>query len=102
MSKMIFNYDEISKINIKIDLIIKELDKIQNQIYNADIPLFKYYSFLKGLGDDFRNKSTEINYLFDQISRANKIIDEYIEYYNLQAKKLPNYIIDKRDSIIKI
>lgn len=102
MSKLKFDYSEMRKTIPDLEGIINDLKILSSKIGYMDIPYFSYSNTLSTMRSDLQGSSREVDYVLDNIQNVNKLVDDYIETYSREAKTLPNYIIDKRDSIIKL
>lgn len=103
MSKLRFNYNEMSKIIPDLKDIISDLKNIAGQIDDMSLPIFFSESrVLNSIKGDLKDSAKDVDDLLDKLNKSNRILDNFIENFSNEAKRLPNYVIDKRDSIIKL
>lgn len=96
MSKIKFDYEKIRKIIPNLEDIVKDLNSLANNVNNMDIP---YY--MRSDISSFQNDAQAVDNIINSIIESNRLLDELVDAYGSFAKTLPNYIIEKRDSVIK-
>lgn len=102
MSKLVFDYSESEKSVIPyIENASSSLLKVFEKINSMDIPDFNKISILMTIKNNSLNQKKDLEHLISWIRSSNSSLEHLIDDYINIIKYLPNYKIEKRDSIIK-
>ena len=101
MSKIIFDYEKISPNLYKLSSVINSLNSISARSRNMDIPYFGHAYYLRGLSATFSSDIALLDSIIENVKNLNSQFEQCLNDNNEDAKKLPNYEMKKRESIIR-
>lgn len=102
MPKIKLDGDRLKGIIPELESISTNLTRISYMFNSSYTPYFNKKTEFNRMQTDINQYASKINRIVDKINRIDRMLDEVIVQYSNEAKTLPNYIIEKRDSIIKL
>lgn len=101
MAQIVFNYENLKPILNDLVSVVSNLNSISTSVKNIDIPYFGSAYFLRGLSSSLSNEISSINSIIEQVKRLNFQFEQCLSENEEDAKKLPNYKMKKRESVIR-
>lgn len=101
MATLKFDF-ELMRNNVipQLNSVKNTLDGISAKFSYMSIPNFSQTTYINDTKADIKNKAYDINNIINWICESNKLLDDIIDDYEKNAKFLPLYNLNKRDSII--
>lgn len=102
MHSLKFDYETMrTGVIPQLDSVVDKLRTALNEANSMDVPNFSNSDYLNGTGSLISSSINEINHIINWINESNNTLDNLIDSYEKEAKYLPLYLLEKRDSVIK-
>lgn len=101
MSKIVFDYENLSPSLYNLSSVINSLNSISTSVNNMDVPYFGSAYFLRGLSSSLSSEISSINLIIEQVKNLNSQFEQCLIENEEDAQKLPNYEMKKRESVIR-
>jgi len=101
MAKIVYDYEKITPILSDLSSTIGKLNSISSVARSLDIPSFGYSSYLRSLSTTLKSDASSLDYIIQNVKNLNSQFERCLNENEKDARKLPNYEMKKRESIIK-